>query len=336
MAGSSGVDLAVAAIRGGGIGSLPCALLTPDQVEQQVGQVRAAAAGPLNLNFFCHELVPQPDETAWHEVLAPYFAEYGVGPPQAPPPLRMPFDEAMCAVVERVRPEIVSFHFGLPTKALLARVRATGVAILCSATTIAEAVFLDAQGVDGVIAQGSEAGGHAGNFLPALSGNQTGLFALVQQIEQVITKPVIAAGGIADEAGIAAAFALGADAVQIGTAYLLCPEALTSPLHRAALAGEIGRGMMDTRFTNLISGRLARGIPNRLVEELGPVHPAAPPFPYASIALTELRKAAEAMGRTDFSTLWAGQSASLARAVPAEELTRILTQAAHRAQGVYP
>nr|WP_281397036.1 nitronate monooxygenase [Sphingobium boeckii] len=335
MAGSGGVELAGAAIRGGGVGSLPCALLTPDQVEPQVAQVRAVAKGPLNLNFFCHVLGPQPDETAWHKALAPYYAEYGVGPPDEPPPLRQPFDDAMCAVVERVRPEIVSFHFGLPESALLDRVKATGAAIMSTATTIAEAVYLESMGVDGVIAQGFEAGGHSGRFLPGPQGTEMGLFALVPQIKDAVSVPVIAAGAIADARGIAAAFALGADAVQIGTAYLRSPESLASPLHRASLAGQIGAGTTQTRFTNLITGRLARGLPNRLMEEIGPVSALAPPFPYASVALTELRKAAEAQGRTDFSTLWSGQSARLAQPLPAEELTRIFVKAARRAQEFY-
>jgi nitronate monooxygenase len=322
MAGAGGVDLAVAAIRGGGIGSLPCALLTPEQVIDQVAAARAASDGPLNLNFFCHRLSDAPDESAWHALLAPYYAEYGVGPPAEPPPRRRPFDAAMCAMVERVQPEIVSFHFGLPERGLLARVKAAGALILSSATSVAEARWLVAQGVDGVIAQGFEAGGHSGHFLPAPPGTETGLFALLPQIADAVDVPVIAAGGIAEERGIAAAFALGASAVQIGTAYLLCPESLASPAHRALLASEAAA---ETRFTNLISGGLARGLTNRLIDEIGPVHGAAPPFPHASAALAELRKAAEAQGRTDFSTLWSGQSARLARAMPAEELTRILT-----------
>ena len=325
MAGAGGVDLAVAAIRGGGVGSLPCALLAPETALAQARAVREAASGPLNLNFFCHSLPETVEEAPWHALLAPYYAEYGVGPPSDPPPLRRPFDAALCAVVEQVRPEIVSFHFGLPSPPLLERVRATGALLLASATTVAEARWLAAAGIDMVIAQGFEAGGHSGRFLPAPPGIEIGLFALVPQIADAVGLPVIAAGGIGDARGIAAAFALGASAVQLGTAYLHTPEATIAPAHRALLAGEAAE---VTRLTNLISGRPARGLPNRLVEELGAIRAEAPPFPHASTALAELRKAAEAAGRTDFSTMWGGQAARLGTALPAEALTRQLAEAA--------
>ncbi|RJF93584.1 NAD(P)H-dependent flavin oxidoreductase [Sphingomonas cavernae] len=333
MAGACGVDLAIAAIAGGGIGSLPCALPSPAQVIDQVAAVRAASGGPINLNFFCHRLVENVDETAWHALLAPYYAEYGVGPPASPPPLRRPFDSEMAAVIEQVAPEIVSFHFGLPDNDLLARVRASGALILSSATNVGEAAWLATAGVDAVIAQSFEAGGHIGRFLPAPVGTEMGLFALLPLVQQAVAVPVIAAGGIANEQGVAAALALGADAVQVGTAYLFCPESLATPLHRALLEGKGEGGIGGTRFTNLISGGLARGLPNRLIEELGPVNDVAPPFPYAAAALAELRAAAEAMGRTDFSTLWAGQSAPLGRVEPAEALTRRLVAAARAVRG---
>lgn len=327
MAGAGGVALAVGVIRGGGIGSLPCALITPAQAVEQADAVRAEAHGPLNLNFFCHRLEAPGDDAAWRALLAPYYAEYRVGPPAAPPPLRLPFDAAMCAAVETIRPEIVSFHFGLPDAGLLARVAATGALILSSATSVAEARWLAARGVDAVIAQGFEAGGHTARFLPAPPGTEMGLFALLPQIADAVDVPVVAAGGIADARGIAAAFALGASAVQLGTAYLHCPESLASPAHRALLASEAAE---VTRFTNLISGGLARGLPNRLVDELGPVNIAAPPFPHASAALATLRAAAEAKGRTDFSTIWSGQSARLGHPESAETLTRRLIDAARR------
>lgn len=334
MAGAGGVALAAAAIRGGGIGSLPCALISPALAIEQAAAVRAAAEGPLNLNFFCHRLDPAGDETGWRALLAFYYAEYDVGPPAEPPPLRLPFDAAMCAAVEAIRPEIVSFHFGLPAPELVARVKAAGALVLCSATSVAEARWLAARGVDAVIAQGFEAGGHAGRFLAAAPGTEMGLFALLPQIADAIDLPVIAAGAIADARGIAAAFALGASAVQIGTAYLHCPESLATPAHRALLSSEAAEG---TRFTNLITGRLARGLPNRLIEELGPVNPAAPAFPHASAALAMLRAAAEAKGRTDFSTMWSGQAARLAHPESAEALTRRLTEAAYaQAQGERP
>jgi nitronate monooxygenase len=319
MAGAGGVELAVAAIRGSAVGSLPCALLGADAVIEQVAAVRAAAAGPLNLNFFCHTLVETVDDSAWRQRLAPYYAEYGVGPPETAPALRRPFDAAMAEVVETVRPEIVSFHFGLPEPALLDRVKASGALVLSSATSVAEARWLAARGVDIVIAQGFEAGGHSARFLPAPPGTEVGLFALLPQIVDAVDVPVIAAGGIADARGIAAAFALGASAVQLGTAYLHTPEATIGAAHRALLRGDAAE---VTRFTNVISGRLARGLPNRLIEEVGPVSADAPPFPHASTALAELKKAAEAQGRTDFSTMWSGQAARLGVPEAADTLTR--------------
>lgn len=304
MAGAGGVALAAAAIRGGAVGSLPCAMLTPDQVRAQVAEVRAQAAGPLNLNFFCHVLGDAPDDTEWRAMLAPFYGKEGVGPPETPPPLRAPFDEAMCRVVEELRPDIVSFHFGLPDPALLERVRHAGALIVGNATTLAEAAFLT-EAVDLVIAQGFEAGGHAGHFLDGY--RPEGTLSLVRKVAlnaDAPLVPAIAAGGIADAEGIAAALRLGAGAVQLGTAYLRTAEATISDAHRAALDGE-------TVVTNLFSGGLARGVRNRLIDAIGPVHPEAPRFPYASAALAELRRVAEADGRGDYSPLWAGQAAAL-------------------------
>ncbi|WP_157216041.1 NAD(P)H-dependent flavin oxidoreductase [Flavisphingomonas formosensis] len=321
MAGSGGPDLAAEAIAGGALGSLPCALLTPERARADVGVVRQRASGPINLNFFCHRLPASNDDAAWRGVLAPYYAEYGVGAPAMPPPLRRPFSEEMCALVEEVRPEVVSFHFGLPDPALSDRVRASGARIIASATSLAEARILAERGCDAIIAQGWEAGGHAGRFLPADPAAQMGLFALLPQIADAVDVPVIAAGGIGDARGIAAALLLGASAVQIGTAYLKCPESLAGQAHRAALEGE---GAERTVFTNLFSGGLARGIPNRLIEEVGPINAAAPPFPYASNALADLRRAAEAKGDMGFGPMWSGQAARLAPALPARELTEKL------------
>lgn len=319
MAGAGGVTLAIAALKAGAVGSLPCALLTPDQLRQQVEEVRAAAAGPLNINFFAHVLAPAPDESAWREVLSPYYAEEEVGPPATPPPLRAPFDASMCTVLEEIRPEIVSFHFGLPRPDLLARVRATGALVVSNATTVAEARWLAGQGIDAVIAQGSEAGGHAGHFLAG--HHPVGTMALVPQIADAVDLPVIAAGGIGDARGIAAAMMLGADAVQLGTAYLHTPESLISATHRARLAGPEAE---DTVFTNLFTGGLARGMRNRLTNELGAINPAAPPFPYASAALAELRSVSEA----DYASFWAGQAAPLGRPEAARALTERLAREA--------
>lgn len=317
MAGSGGVELAVAAIEAGAVGSLPCALLTPDAVAAQAAAVRARALGPLNLNFFCHTLDPAPDDRAWRALLAPFYAELGIEDPGPPPPLRMPFNAAMAAVVEAVRPALVSFHFGLPDDALLARVRASGATILGNATTLDEARWLAGKGCDAIIAQGYEAGGHAGYFLDG--HRPVGLLALLRQLDRAVAISIIAAGGIVDGEGMAAALMAGASAVQVGTAYLACPESLASPSHRALLGTEA-----ETVFTNLLSGRLARGFRNRLIETLGAVRVEAPPFPHASALLAPLRARSDA----GFGPAWAGQGAALVRPLPARELTETLASRA--------
>jgi len=311
MAGAAGVELAVAAMLGGAVGSLPCAMLTPEQARAQAAEVRARAAGPLNLNFFCHREPAPVDEEAWRALLRPLYAEAGVAEPSAAPPSRKPFDAAMCEIVEEVRPDLVSFHFGLPEPALLDRVRAAGTRILGNATTIEEAAWLADRGVDAIIAQGWEAGGHAGRFLGAPPEEQMGLFALLPQIADATGLPVIAAGGIGDARGIAAALTLGATAVQLGTAYLHCPECTITPAHRDALSGG---GAAHTRFTNLYSGGLARSLPSPLIERLGAIRPEAPPFPLAANALVPL----------GLRPMWAGQAAALGRPEPARALTERL------------
>jgi len=320
MAGSGGVALAIAAMRGGAVGSLPGALLAAEPLRAQVAEVRAAVDGPLNLNFFCHRLPDPPDERAWRALLAPWFAREGVAPGD-PPPLRRPFDAAMCAVVEEVRPALASFHFGLPEDALLARVRAAGVRILASATTLAEAHWLAARGCDAIILQGAEAGGHAGWFLGDRH-EPTPLAALLRDRPDV---PVIAAGGIVDGADMAGALRAGASAVQIGTAYLATPQSLISPVYRALLGTPAAA---DAAFTNLLTGRAARGIRNALMRALGPVRAEAPPFPYASNALAALRAKAEGEGRSDYSSLWVGAGGARVTPQDAEALTRGIAQTA--------
>jgi nitronate monooxygenase len=322
MAGVQGGDLAVAVSNAGALGSLPCATLSIEGLRAELASIRARTTKSFNVNFFCHT-TPQPDpsrEAAWRAALAPYFAEYGIDPASIPAgPGRTPFGDETAVVLEEFRPRVVSFTFGLPSESLLERARAWGATILSSATTVAEARWLEARGVDAVIAQGLEAGGHRGHFLSQDLGEQLGTLALVPQIVDAVKVPVIAAGGIADARAVAAALALGATAVQVGTAYLLCPEATTSALHRSALESQAAR---TTALTNLFTGRPARGIVNRLMRELGPLSPVAPPFPLASAALAPLRAAAERAGRTDFSQLWAGQNVSGCRRVPAADLTR--------------
>ncbi|MGD9502820.1 MAG: NAD(P)H-dependent flavin oxidoreductase [Methyloceanibacter sp.] len=330
MANFAGLDLAVAVAEAGGLGSLPCATLDPDQIRAEAASFRARTRKPLHLNFFCHEAAaPDPGkDRAWLERLAPYYAELGV---EAPPlPLKAahpPFAEADCAAVEAIRPEIVSFHFGLPAPHLLQRVKAAGCKIVSSATTLREAEALAASGADAIIAQGAEAGGHRGMFLETDVSTQVGTFALVRAIAASVKVPVIAAGGIADGSAIAAVLALGASAAQIGTAYLLCPEATISNLHRAALA-ESGR---ETAITNVLTGRPARGVVNRFMREQGPMSAAAPNFPVARPAIAPLRTKSEAMGRTDFSPLWSGQAAKLPGPMPAHALTLKLAEDARNA-----
>ena len=317
MAGAGGVELCIGAIEGGALGSLPCALLSPGEVRAQVAEVRARASGPLNLNFFCHAMPLAMDDSKWRALLRPYYDEFDVQPDEGGA-LRLPFDEAMCAAVEETRPEVVSFHFGLPGKDLLARVRAAGAIIIGNATTLEEARWLEQRGVDAIIAQGFEAGGHTGRFLGSSQEEAFGLFALLPQLVDAVSVPVIAAGAIADGRGIAAAFFLGASAVQLGTAYLHAPEAAISEVHRARLAD--GR----TLFTNLLTGGLARGIHGRLIDDLGAIRREVPPYPLASAALGPIRAAAEKRGEFGFGPMWAGQAAPLGRALPAAKLTRKL------------
>lgn len=321
MAGAGGVDLAAGAIEGGAVGSLPCAMLEPDEMLSQAAELRGRAGGPINLNFFCHRMPADPDDSAWRALLAPFYERFELDSGQEAGRERRPFDAAMCAVVESVRPELVSFHFGLPEPALLDRVRGAGAKVIATAATVDEARLLAERGVDGIVAQGWEAGGHCGRFLGGRPDEQMGLFALLPQIVDSAPLPVIAAGGIADGRGIAAALALGAAAVQIGTAFLHCPESLIAPAHRAALAS---RAAERSVFTNLFSGGLARGLWTAPMEELGPVRPEAPPFPLAGSALLPLARAAAERGEAGFRPMWAGQAARLGRALPARELTELL------------
>jgi nitronate monooxygenase len=324
MAGSQGVELCVAVCEAGGLGSIPSAMLTPATLRDQIAEIRARTRAPFNVNFFSHEL-PAADpagQTRWLESLAGAYAEAGLdSSATGAGPGRAPFDAAMAEVVEALKPPVVSFHFGLPEEALLKRVKASGAKVYSSATTVAEARWLEARAVDAVIAQGVEAGGHRGMFLSEDVDAQPGLFALLPQVVDAVSVPVIAAGGIADGRGVAAAFALGANAVQIGTAYLKTPQAATTSHHRAAL-----REARDdaTRLTNLFTGRPARGVLNRFMREHGPMSDAAPAFPLATGAVAPLRAHWEKRGSGDYSPLWAGQAAALAREEDAGALTERL------------
>jgi nitronate monooxygenase len=321
MAGVMDAELAIAVANAGGLAALPAGMLNEEQLRAQAAQFRVATGDkPINLNFLAHK-TPTPNnarEHAWREKLKPYYAEFGVDPASpVATAARMPFGAAMCAVVEELKPEVVSFHYGLPEAKLVTRLRDAGCKLMCSATTVAEARFLEANGCDAVIAQGLEAGGHRGMFLSDNIATQVGLFALLPQVVDAVKVPVIATGGIGDARGIVAALALGAAGVQMGTAFLCCPEAKTLPPHRAAL-----RAAHDdsTVLTNVLSGRLARGFVNRAIRELGPISDIVPEFPLASGALAPLHAKAQAQGSGDFSPMLAGQAAALGRELPAGRL----------------
>lgn len=326
MAGVQLHGLAAAVSNAGALGSLPCAMLDAAGLRKELQALSEKTRKPYNLNFFCHT-PPAPQlqqDAAWREALSPYYVELGIDPATiASGPGRLPFSAEMADLLDEFRPAVVSFHFGLPSASLLARVKACGAKVLSSATTVEEALWLEANGADAIIAQGLEAGGHRGMFLTDELSSQLGTFALLPQIIQAVRLPVIAAGGIADAQGVRAAMALGAAGVQIGTAYLCCDEASTSAIHRAALSGPEAR---HTALTNLFSGRPARGIVNRVMRELGPISAAAPSFPLATAAIAPLRSKAEASGSGGFSPLWAGQNASGCKSIGAADLTRELAQ----------
>ncbi|MDX5334468.1 MAG: nitronate monooxygenase [Marinobacter sp.] len=326
MAGVQDSRLAAAVSNAGGLGSLPCAMLTAAALRAELEALKASTNRPFNLNFFAHT-PPEPDtsaEKSWRAALAPYYREYGLDEGViANGPGRQPFNTEMAAIVEEFQPAVVSFHFGLPAPELLQRVKAAGAKVLSSATTVEEALWLEGNGADGIIAQGLEAGGHRGIFLTKDMSTQMGTFALLPQVVAAVSVPVIAAGGIADARGVKAALALGAAAAQVGTAFMLCPEATTRAVHREALKSDAAR---HTAITNLFSGGPARGIMNRLMRELGPISALAPAFPLATNAIAPLRAAAEAQGSGDFSPLWCGQNAAGCREVSAGDLVKQLAE----------
>lgn len=324
MAGVQGSALTIAVCNAGGLGSLPAALLSQDLLRQELLAIQSQTDKPYNVNFFCHKTPirdPQRDE-AWRDKIAPYYREFNIDSSHdGAGGDRMPFSSETADLLEVFRPPVVSFHFGLPSPELLARVQAWGSKVLCSATTIEEARWLEAAGVDAIIAQGLEAGGHRGVFLSDDLTTQIGTFALVPQIVQVVITPVIASGGIADAQGVMAALALGAVGVQVGTAYLLCPECHSSAVHRTTLKSTAAG---HTVLTNVFTGRPARSIINRFIKEVGPINPSVPDFPLAAAPLAPLRAYAERQGNGDFSPLWSGQNSSGCKEVPAAQLTHEL------------
>jgi nitronate monooxygenase len=354
MAGVQTSALAISVCKAGGLGSLPCAMLSNELITTELATIRSATDAPFNVNFFCHANPPADAsrEAAWRSALAPYYAEFGIDAAAIPGGAgRRPFNHELCDVIEAFKPPVVSFHFGLPSQELVDRVKRWGAVVLSSATTVAEARWLAANGADAIIAQGLEAGGHRGIFLGASEygehagllaahphdwsrelSTQLGTFALVPQIAAAVDVPVIATGGIANAAGVRAALALGASGVQAGTAYLLCPEATTSRLHRDALARSAAHPETHhTELTTLFTGRPARGIVNRIMRELGSLNPAAPAFPMATTAVAPLRSAAEKQGSGDFTPLWSGQNAGGCAAVSAAEITQRLAEGVRQA-----
>ena len=338
MAGSQNHKLAAAVFKAGGLGSIPAAMLTNDSLQNELTAFRDALATenhkrtawkemlPVNVNFFCHTAPASQHEIeiSWRLKLTQAYAAHGIDPASVGSgPGRAPFNGDNLKLMGQFKPAVVSFHFGLPDAEWVQQLKGWGIQIWSSATTVQEAQWLEQHGVDAVIAQGLEAGGHRGMFLTEDLSTQVGTLALLPQIKKAVQLPVIAAGGISNPAAVIAAKALGASAVQVGTAFLTSHEATTSALHRQALMSETAR---HTALTNLFSGRPARGIVNKFMREFGPLNPEAPAFPLATAAVAPLRAAAEAKGQSDYSPLWSGQNASDCEALPAAEITHKLLQ----------
>ena len=324
MAGVQNSSLTIAVSSAGGLGSLPCALLSIEELQIELNVLAQNNNRPFNANFFCHQppKINPEREAKWRLELKPFFTELGMDIGNIPTePNHQPFNHQMADVLEVYKPPVISFHFGLPSADLVKRVKSWGSTIISSATTVAEAQWLEANGADAIIAQGLEAGGHRGMFLSEDLTTQIGTFSLLPQIIKKVRIPVIAAGGISDAVSVSAAISLGASAVQVGTAYLLCTETDTSQIHRAAIKSDASH---HTAITNLFSGRPARSIVNRVMTEIGPINQNTPEFPLALTAIRALKKQTEIAGIGDFSSLWCGQNATGCREISASEMTRSL------------
>ncbi len=330
MASAATPALAAAVSNAGGLGSLGCAPFTPEKFAEQVGALRADTNMAFNVNFFVHDepVADSEAETAMLQRLAPYYAELELGEAPAARSVFPIFGAEMLAAVTALKPPVVSFHFGLPEHATIETLKASGAVILASATTVREAVALEQGGVDAVIAQGYEAGGHRATFLGDVESGTVGTFALVPQVADAVSVPVIAAGAVADGRGIAAAFALGASGVQIGTAFLACPETEMHPVHRELLLQARGE---TTQVTRTISGRPARAIVNRYITEMNESGAEPLAFPLQYSLSGPLNAASRKRDSSDLMVMWAGQAAALARPLPAGEL---LTKLADEAQAV--
>ena len=323
MASAATPKLAAAVTNAGGLGSLGCAMSSADEVRDQCRTMRNATNGTYNVNFFVHK-EPKADARAvatMRAMLKPYYDEMGLGEVPADPRPIPTFDAPRLEVLLDEKPPLVSFHFGLPDKKALKALKDQGTLIIACATTVAEAKILEAAGVDAIVAQGFEAGGHRGTFAPPYEAGDIGTFALVPQVVDAVAVPVIAAGGIADGRGIAAAMMLGASAVQMGTAFLTCPESAVAPVWRKALTEARADG---TRLTAAFSGRPARGLENRYMREMAGKQAMFPAFPIPNVLTGPLRKASADQSSPDFLSMWSGQSAALSKSLPAKELVEAL------------
>ncbi len=327
MAGAQDWELCAAVSKAGGLGSLPCAMLSAEQIADQVKKIRASTNAPFNLNFFCHEMPVVKNEVlrAWQSQFVDEYQRFDITEDRrSSGKLRSPFDENTASLIEAIAPPVVSFHFGLPSEQLLSRVRETGAIILSSATTLREAEWLAEKEIDAIILQGIEAGGHRGMFLETSLGRQVSTCELLGLCRERIERPLIVAGGIGDAELVKELLKSGADAIQVGTAYLLCDEAKTSSVHRQALQQATEN---NTVITNVFSGRPARGITNGLIKRLGAMNELAPPFPYASLASAALRQEAEKQGINDFTPLWSGTNTEVCKQTSAAQITIELTSA---------
>ncbi|WP_416772719.1 NAD(P)H-dependent flavin oxidoreductase [Pseudomonas sp. RHF3.3-3] len=324
MAGVSTPQLAAAVSNAGGLGSLGIGASSVEQARQAIRETAALTDKPFNVNVFCHQpALPDPArDTGWLQVMGPLFREFGAEPPTALREIYRSFldDAPMLEMLLEEKPAVVSFHFGLPPQATIAALKGIGATLLCSVTSLAEARLAEQAGVDALVAQGYEAGGHRGLFDPG-EDTKMGTLALTRLLVARSTLPVIAAGGIMDGAGIRAALTLGASAVQLGTAFILCPESSANAAYRAALKGSAAE---RTEVTHVISGRPARGLVNRNFTLLEGREVAVAAYPYAYDANKQLNAAATAKGCHDFAAQWAGQAAPLARELPAAALVQVL------------
>lgn len=326
MAGVSTPALAAAVSNAGGLGSIGVGATDAAGARAMIADLRARTERAFNVNVFVHgPAKPDPErEAAWLHWLSPLFSEFGAVPPAALRTIYKSFadDADMLSMLVEARPPVVSFHFGLPSPQAIQRLKGAGTTLFATATNLEEARQIEAAGIDAIVAQGIEAGGHRGVFDPAASDDALGTVALTRLLVADSTLPVIAAGGIMDGAGIAAALDLGAVAAQLGTAFIACQESSADDAYRAALAGP---GAYHTRLTALISGRPARCLANRFTDLHQSVADRLPPdYPIAYDAGKALHAAAKAKGEHGFGAQWAGQGAPLARAMPAAELVATL------------